>query len=172
MKIQRESRYGMEFDHTGVLTLYNQISFCFEILDFQRPFFLRPSKVRKLVRTNQFQIKSTKMGTGRKFVNFTATIPESPVCLRLALSQIFHLLFFDTVKDVSWTKVQPRTTPQGSELGKLIGQNDCEKAKLQKCFEQFNHGLHGPDLACTCASQTFFRNLSWMPWTPSSTRVV
>ena len=29
---------------------------------------LRPSKVRKLVRTNQFQVHSTKMGTGRKFV--------------------------------------------------------------------------------------------------------
>ena len=31
-------------------------------------FVLRPSKVRKLVRTNQFQVKSTKMGTGRKFI--------------------------------------------------------------------------------------------------------
>ena len=30
-------------------------------------FVLRPSKVRKLVCTNQFQVKSTKMGTGRNF---------------------------------------------------------------------------------------------------------
>ena len=33
-----------------------------------RLFVLRPSKVRKLVRTNQFQVKSTKIGTVRKFV--------------------------------------------------------------------------------------------------------
>ena len=31
-------------------------------------FVLRPSKELKLVRTDQFQVKSTKMGTGRKFV--------------------------------------------------------------------------------------------------------
>ena len=44
--------------------------FRFEALEFQCNFLLRPSKVRKLVRTNpnQFQLKSTKMGTGRKFV--------------------------------------------------------------------------------------------------------
>ena len=37
-------------------------------MEFQCKFVLRPSKVRKLVRTNQFQVKSTKRGTGRKFV--------------------------------------------------------------------------------------------------------
>ena len=42
--------------------------FCLEAIEFQCNFVLRPSKVRKLVRTNQFQVKSTKMGTGRKFV--------------------------------------------------------------------------------------------------------
>ena len=42
--------------------------FCLEAIEFQCNFVLRPSKVRKLVCTNQFQVKSTKMGTGRKFV--------------------------------------------------------------------------------------------------------
>ena len=36
--------------------------FRFEALKFQSHFLLRPSKVRKVVRTNQFQLKSTKMG--------------------------------------------------------------------------------------------------------------
>ena len=45
-----------------------KISFCFEALEFQCHFALRPSKVRKLVRRNQFQVKSTNMGTGRKLV--------------------------------------------------------------------------------------------------------
>ena len=41
-----------------------KISFCFDALEFQRYFVWWPSKVRKLVRTNQFQVKSTKMGSG------------------------------------------------------------------------------------------------------------
>ena len=45
-----------------------KIYFRFEALEFQWHFVFRPSKVRKLVRTNQFQVKSTKMGTRRKFV--------------------------------------------------------------------------------------------------------
>ena len=44
------------------------ISFCFGAIEFQCDFIMRPSKVRKLVPANQFQVKSTKMGTGRKFV--------------------------------------------------------------------------------------------------------
>ena len=42
-----------------------EISFCFETLELD-DFVFRPSKVRKLVRTNQFQVKSMKMGTGWK----------------------------------------------------------------------------------------------------------
>ena len=45
-----------------------KIYFCLEAIEFQCNFVLRPSKVRKLVRTNQFQVKSMKMGTRRKFV--------------------------------------------------------------------------------------------------------
>ena len=45
-------------------------SFCLEALEFQSHFVLRTSKVRTLVRTNQFQVKCTKMGTRRKFVTF------------------------------------------------------------------------------------------------------
>ena len=45
-----------------------KIYFCLEAIEFQCNFVLRPSKVRKLVRTNQFQVKSTKIGTVRKFV--------------------------------------------------------------------------------------------------------
>ena len=45
-----------------------KISFCFEAIEFQRHFLRRPSKVRKLVRMNQFQVESTKIGTVRKFV--------------------------------------------------------------------------------------------------------
>ena len=36
--------------------------FVVKYLDFQRHSLLRPSKVRKLFRTNQFQVKSTKNG--------------------------------------------------------------------------------------------------------------
>ena len=35
--------------------------FCLEAIEFKCIFVLRPSKVRKLVRTNQFQVKSTKI---------------------------------------------------------------------------------------------------------------
>ena len=45
-----------------------KIYFCLEAIEFQCNFVLRRSKVQKLVRTNQFQVKSTKMGTGQKFV--------------------------------------------------------------------------------------------------------
>ena len=45
-----------------------KIYFCLEAVEFQCNFDLRPSKVRNLVRTNQFKVKSTKMGAGRKFV--------------------------------------------------------------------------------------------------------
>ena len=50
-----------------------KISFCFEAIEFQRHFRRRPSKVRKLVRTNQFQVESTKIGTVRKFVTLQYT---------------------------------------------------------------------------------------------------
>ena len=56
-----------------------KIYFCLEAIEFQCNFVLRPSKVRKLVRTNQFQVKSTKMGTGRKFV--TLQYVYVPVCM-------------------------------------------------------------------------------------------
>ena len=42
---------------------------------------MRPLKVRKLVRANQFQVKSTKMGTGRKFV--TLQLPHGGSCLKV-----------------------------------------------------------------------------------------
>ena len=45
-----------------------KIYFCLGAIEFQCNFVLRPSKVRKLVRTNQFQVKSTKIDTVRKFV--------------------------------------------------------------------------------------------------------
>ena len=50
------------------------IYFRLEAIEFQCNFVLRPSKVRKLVRTNQFQVKGTKMGTGRKIFNFTVHV--------------------------------------------------------------------------------------------------
>ena len=53
-----------------------KISFCFEAIEFQRHFFRRPSKVRKLVRTNQFQVESTKIGTVRKFVTLQYNIAD------------------------------------------------------------------------------------------------
>ena len=55
-----------------------KISFCFEAIEFQRHFVRRPSEVRKLVRTNQFQVESTKIGTVRKFV--TLQYPKSKHC--------------------------------------------------------------------------------------------
>ena len=45
-----------------------KICFCLGAIEFQCNFVLRLSRVRKLVRTNQFQVKSTKMGTVRNFV--------------------------------------------------------------------------------------------------------
>ena len=50
-----------------------KISFRLEALKFQCHFLLRPSKVRKLIHTNQFQLKGTKMGTGRKVVTLQYT---------------------------------------------------------------------------------------------------
>ena len=57
-----------------------KISFCFEAVEFQCDFIMRPLKVQKLVRANQFQVKSTKMGIGRKFVTLQYTRPS---CFRL-----------------------------------------------------------------------------------------
>ena len=54
--------------------IWMKIYFCLEAIEFQCNFVLRPSKVRKLVRTNQFQVKSTKMGTGRKFVTLQYSV--------------------------------------------------------------------------------------------------
>ena len=59
-----------------------KIYFCLEAIEFQCNFVLRPSKVRKLVRTNQFQAKSTKMGTGRKFVTLQYWVYKLDVALR------------------------------------------------------------------------------------------
>ena len=58
---------------------------------------LRPSKVRKLVRTNQFQVKSTKMGTGRKFVTLqyvvdvlpNACVPSLKTCASFVVAHQF-----------------------------------------------------------------------------------
>ena len=53
-------------------------------IEFQCNFVLRPSKVRKLVCTNQFQVKSTKMGTVRKYelysksFGFFSEVVDSP----------------------------------------------------------------------------------------------
>ena len=69
-----------------------EIFFCFDALEFQRQFVLRPSKVRKLVRTNQFQVKSTKMGTGRKFV--TLQYPRQNAHTEAALSRLSFSEFF------------------------------------------------------------------------------
>ena len=55
-------------------------SFQFEALEFQCHIVLRPSKVRKLVWTNQFQVNSTKMGTGRKFVILRFELKNTAPC--------------------------------------------------------------------------------------------
>ena len=64
-------------------------------MEFQSNFvFLRPSKVRKLVCTNQFQVKSTKMGTRRKFVTLQYNENNSvtiEALSRLRLVKISHL---------------------------------------------------------------------------------
>ena len=65
-------------------------SFRFEALEFQCYFVLRLSKVRKLVCVNRFQVKSTKMGTGRKFVTLQYTCPTFlqswlNICMGLSL---------------------------------------------------------------------------------------
>ena len=51
---------------------FSTVNFFFSLWGprIQRCLVLRPWKVRKFVRTNQFQVKHTKMGTGRKFVTF------------------------------------------------------------------------------------------------------
>ena len=56
-------RTVFDFVHFVLLKKYEfyyrmKISFCFEAIEFQRHFLRRPSKVRKLVRTNQFQVES------------------------------------------------------------------------------------------------------------------
>ena len=65
VKSQNCVRYIFFVLHTSEKVL-NLISLCFEAVDIQRHFVL----VRKLVqsRTNQFQVKCTKMGPGSKFV--------------------------------------------------------------------------------------------------------
>ena len=50
--------------------------FCFEIVQFHCVFIVRPGKVRKLVRRNQFQVKSTKIGTGGKFVTLQCHLSD------------------------------------------------------------------------------------------------
>ena len=51
-----------------------KISFSLLALDFQYNFVLRPSNVPKLVRANQFQVKSTKLCTEQKFVTLTVSM--------------------------------------------------------------------------------------------------
>ena len=51
-----------------------KIYFCLEAIEFKCNFVFRPSKVQKIVRTNQFQVKSTKMGTRQKFVLYSTLL--------------------------------------------------------------------------------------------------
>ena len=60
--------YFRTFAKSAKFNTGRKFIFGLEAIEFQCNFVLRPSKVRKLVRTNQFQVKSTKIGTGRKFV--------------------------------------------------------------------------------------------------------
>ena len=73
-----------------------KICFCLEAIEFQCNFVLSPSKVRKLVRTNQFQVKSTKMGTGRKFVTLQYTVCE-PV---MSFMHVLHTVVVICVRNV------------------------------------------------------------------------
>ena len=59
--------YFRTFEKVLNFILYEYF-FCFEAIELQCDFIMKLSKVGKLVRTNQFQVKSTKMGTRRKFV--------------------------------------------------------------------------------------------------------
>ena len=60
--------YFRTFAKSAKFNTGRKFIFGLEAIEFQCNFVVRPSKVRKLVRTNQFQVKSTKIGTGRKFV--------------------------------------------------------------------------------------------------------
>ena len=62
--------------------------FGFEALEFRRHFCLRPSKVRKLVCTNQLQVESTEMDTGRISVTLQY---QSCVATRCGVSYIIHV---------------------------------------------------------------------------------
>ena len=57
-----------------------KVSFGFDALEFQSHFVFRPSKVRKLIRTNQFHVKNTKMGAGRKFVTLQSMCQGNNPC--------------------------------------------------------------------------------------------
>ena len=45
------------------LIIPDKIFFCLEAIEFQCNFVLRLLKIRKVVRTNQFQVKSTKISS-------------------------------------------------------------------------------------------------------------
>ena len=124
-----------------------KISSCFEALDFQCHFVLRLSEVRKLVHTNLFQVKSTKMGTARKFATLqylrksadrkaqissvSETSAELIFALRSAdflgyvfitLSNVVHNLFFyfQTIQpngSRSMAEYQLETPPEGGVEG-------------------------------------------------------
>ena len=54
-----------------------KFSFCFVALEFQPYFVSRPSKVRKLVRTYQFQVKSIKWVPDENLWPYSIKLPES-----------------------------------------------------------------------------------------------
>ena len=73
-----------------------KVSFGFDALEFQSHFVFRPSKVRKLIRTNQFHVKNTKMGAGRNFVTLQS------MCQGLTTRAVRRKLVLN--KDSSHTK--------------------------------------------------------------------
>ena len=84
-----------------------KIYFCLEANEFQCNFVLRPSRVRKLVRTNQFQVKSTKLGTVRKFVTLQYCIVllrfvDSPTGLESLIAGISNDKVLVTRPNAHW----------------------------------------------------------------------
>ena len=70
-----------------------KISFCFEALEFQRYSVLRPSKVRKLVRTNQFPSQKYENGYRTKICDFTVVVIFMAGCALVFGIWYFLLLY-------------------------------------------------------------------------------
>ena len=120
---------------------------------FPKPF---KNKFKKL-RPKMTKIASRVSCLNCFYANYPT--PENPICTQVLTN--FYLFLSNSVKEMSLTKFQPRTTPQSSEFGKTIAKNAKFQRYIQTTFKQSLLGFHHNSLFQVHQSQTKYFRLTF-----------